>query len=173
MTQSRADNRARQKEAGNECQMVKWDGGVQKKKKSRGTLMVLGLLWVSERWQGKRGGEIEWRVCVCEVAGGVWPVLVPPPLLSSQPSSLPSLPVSGSLPPPPADFSLGGSGKNCPLSLSPTAAARALPCPPDINQHTLCQARTRALPSELLWRTGWWAAVSSPGPHLQMRHPTS
>lgn len=49
--------------------------------------------------------------------GGTWrPVLVPPPLSSPQP-------VSGSLPPPPADLSLGDSGKNCPLSLLPTAAA--------------------------------------------------
>ena len=111
---------------------------------------------------------------VCEVGGKVWPVLAPPPpLLFSQPSPLSSQPVSGSLPPPPADFSLGGSEKNCPLWLSPTATARALPCPPDINQHTLLQARALTLPSELLWRTGWWAAVSSPGPHLQMRHPTS
>lgn len=64
------------------------------------------------------------------------PVLVPPPLFSPQPTPLSSQPVSGSLPPPPADLSLGDSEKNCPLSLSPTAAARALPCPPDINQHT-------------------------------------
>lgn len=55
--------RARQKEVGNECQMVK------EKKKYRGTLMVLGFLWVSEGWQDKRRRETEWRVCarVCEV----------------------------------------------------------------------------------------------------------
>lgn len=103
--------------------------------------MVLGLLRVGEGWQCKGRRAIEWRVCVRLREGGwggrMWrPVLVPPPLLSSQPSPLSPQPVSGSLPPPPADFSLGGSEKNCPLSLSPTAAAWALPCPPDINQHT-------------------------------------
>lgn len=85
-----------------------------------------------------REGERLSEGCVWGCGGGrMWrPVLVPPPLLSSQPSPLSPQPVSGSLPPPPADFSLGGSEKNCPLSLSPTAAAWALPCPPDINQHT-------------------------------------
>lgn len=34
-------------------------------------------------------------------------------------------------------FSLDGSEKNCPLLLSPSAGARVLACPPDINQHTL------------------------------------
>lgn len=99
--------------------------------------MVLGLLRVREGWHCKGRREIEWRVCVRLRGGRMWrPVLVPPPLLSSQPSPLSPQPVSGSLPPPPADFSLGGSEKNCPLSLSPTAAAWELPCPPDINQHT-------------------------------------
>lgn len=77
------------------------------------------------------GKERDWVKVVCEVGGRMLQhVLVPPPLFSPQP-------ISGSLPSLPADFSLGGSEKNCPLSLLPTAKARALACPPDINQHTL------------------------------------
>lgn len=87
------------------------------------------------RMRGKKGRLSEG--CMCEVSDGVWrPVLVPPQLLSSQPSPHSSQPVSGSLPSLPADFSLGGGEKNCPLSLWPTLAAWALPCPLDINQHT-------------------------------------
>lgn len=106
---------------GNKCETVK-----EKRKEKK-----------FERWwclascrRVQRKGEKLSEGCMREVSDGVWrPVLVPPQLLCSQP-------VSGSLPSPPADFSLGGSEKNCPLSLWPTATAWALPCPPDINQHT-------------------------------------
>jgi len=50
--QNRQRARKGRKEVGNECQMVK-------QKKSRGTLMVLCLLWVGEGWQRKGKREIE------------------------------------------------------------------------------------------------------------------
>lgn len=125
-----------------------------------------------------REGGVRGGTGVCVPVCVWWPVLVPSSLLPSQPSRLSSQPVSGSLPPLPADFSLGGREKNCPLSLSPspTGAARARPCPPDINQSThtgrLLQGYILPPPSELLWQTGWWAAVPPLNPHLQMRHPS-
>lgn len=49
--------RARQKEVGNERQMV------TEKKKARGTLMVLGLMLMGEGRQRRGKEEIEWRMC--------------------------------------------------------------------------------------------------------------
>ena len=107
------------KEERNKCETVK-----EKTEKIR-TLMVLGFLQGMGESDGRvREMERLSEVWMCEVSGGVWrPVLVPPQLLSSQPSPCPSQPVSGSLPSPPADFSLGCGEKNCPLCLSPTATA--------------------------------------------------
>lgn len=154
--------RARQTEGGNECQMLRRKE--KNKERSLDGAQPAWCVWeraIDERYM-KRGRWWLGRVECC-----VLPLCL---LHSSTPSLLPLSLLSLFLAHYPLHqqtFSLDGSEKNCPLSLLPSECWPALPIL--INTHL--EVCVHTLPSEPLWRTCRWAAVSSSGHHLQMRRP--
>lgn len=110
-------------------------GKIQEKNKNHG-----GGTWLPRSGKGMaRWSWVKGDGGMCEVSGEVWrPVLVPPPLtllLLVLPSRLSArfwlITLSSSRLFPERQWKEVSS-----LSLFPTAAAWALPCPPGINQHT-------------------------------------